>query len=152
VSIQADMQCAYNYFDAPGRLKRMTMVQPFLTANETITPSLSVDADFIIQTNAAPVTIVSSGALWDTATWDSGVWFGGSVQTTNWLSTEAMGHALAVHMTANFAPFSGGVPGGQAVFDYSFFDQAQFDFGINTSETDLQVNAFNVLIELGGFI
>jgi hypothetical protein len=147
--ILADMQCAYNYFDSPGRLKRITMVQPFLTAAETITPFISVDADFVVQTQAAPVQVVLSGALWDTGVWDVDLWFGSIVQTTSWLSTNAIGHALAIHLTSNISTGASGTP---ALFDFSFFDQADFDVGSTALATVLQVNAFNALIEMGGFI
>jgi len=150
VPIVADCQCAYNYFDAPGRLKRMTMVQPFLTAAQTVTPFIAVDADFMVQTQTAPVTILNGGALWDVAIWDTDVWFGSVVQTTSWLSAEAIGHALAIHMTLNVA--TGAASGSQGIFDFSFFDSATFDTGINTTATILQVNAFNAIIEMGGFV
>lgn len=150
IPILADMQCAYNYFDAPGRLKRMTMVQPFITAGQTITPFLAVDADFQIQTQNAPVIILNGGALWDKATWDSSLWFGTIVQTTQWLSAEALGHALAVHLTVNIqAGGAGTVPG---LFDFSFFDSGQFDGTVDNTSTILQINAFNALLEVGGFV
>lgn len=148
--ILADMQCAYNYFDAPGRLKRMTAVQPFITAGETIIPYISVDVDFKIQTLNSPIQIVNGGALWDAALWDTSVWFGSIVQTTDWLSAQALGHALAVHLTTHVANIS--VDGAQAVFDFAFFDEAQFDSGFDTNPSILQVNAFNTILELGGFI
>lgn len=149
-TIAADMQCAYNYFDAPGRLKRMTMVQPFLTATQTVTPFISVDADFQIQAVTAPVTILNTGSLWDVALWDSGIWFGSIVQTTQWLSAQALGHALAVHLAVNVS--TAVAPGAQGIFDYSFFDTAQFDTGLSTNSTVLQVNAFNAIVEMGGFV
>ena len=147
--ILADMQCAYNYFDAPGRLKRMTMVQPFITAAQSVTPSLAVDSDFQIQTQSAPVQILNGGSLWDQSLWDSAVWFGSVVQTTSWLSTQALGHALAVHMTLNIAA---GTAAGIAFFDFALFDQAQFDIGSSNSSATLQVNAFNAILEMGGFV
>lgn len=149
-TILADMQLAYNYFDAPGRLKRMTAVQPFITAGETISPFISVDSDFKIQTAAAPIQILNGGAEWDVALWDTAVWFGGVVQTTFWISTQAIGHALAIHMTVNIANAATG--GTQSIYDFSFFDQAEFDIGIDTSTVILQVNAFNSILEMGGFI
>jgi len=149
--IAADMQCAYNYFDAPGRLKRMTMVQPFLTAGQSIIPSISVDTDFSVQTQTAPVQIIVGGALWDTAVWDTAIWFGSITQTTNWLSTQALGHALAVHLTANISTSSTSYenPG---LFDFSFFDSATFDVGLGGTAPILQVNAFNSILEMGGFV
>lgn len=149
--ILADMQCAYNYFDAPGRLKRMTMAQPFITAGQTITPFISVDADFHIQTVNAPIQIFNGGALWDVAIWDTDKWFGTVIQTTDWISTNAIGHALAVHLTINIATISGANKTA-ALFDFSFFDFALFDAGLDTTSVSLQINAFNSIIELGGFI
>jgi hypothetical protein len=148
--ILADMQCAYNYFDAPGRLKRMTMVQPFITTGQTIIPFIAVDEDFQIQSQSAPVQTLSGGALWDTAVWDTAVWFGSVVQTTQWLSTEAIGHALAVHMTVNVT--SGINLTTLSLFDFSTFDSAMFDTGLPTTTAILQVNAFNAIIESGGFV
>ncbi len=144
------MQCAYNYFDAPGRIKRMTAVQPFITAGETIIPSISVDVDFRIQTQNAPVQILNGGALWDVAIWDTSTWFGSVIQTTDWLSAQAMGHALAVHLVVNAATPALGQP--PAIFDFSLFDQAQFDVGFDSTATILRVNAFNAILEQGGFI
>lgn len=149
--ILADMQCAYNYFDAPGNNKRMTAIQPFITAAQTITPFLAVDVDFKIQAQSAPIQILNGGALWDEALWDSAVWFGQLVQTTNWLSAQALGHALAIHMTMNIAGTSEDI-GDIGIFDFSEFDSAQFDVGIDASSSILQVNAFNTILEVGGFI
>lgn len=148
--ILADMQCAYNYFDDPGCLKRMTAIQPFITAGQAVIPFISVDADFTIQEQVAPVQILSGGALWDTAIWDTSVWFGSLVQTVDWLSAQALGHALAVHMTLNIASTNNDLP--PAIFDYSVFDTATFDSGVDTTTVTLQVNAFNTILEKGGFI
>lgn len=148
--ILADMQCAYNYFDEPGKLKRMTAIQPFITAGQTVSPFLAVDVDFVIQPQAAPVQILNGGALWDVAIWDTSVWFGSLVQTTSWYSAQALGHALAVHMSLNVA--NGISPGTQSLFDFSMFDEAEFDVGVDTTTITLQVNAFNALLEFGGFI
>jgi hypothetical protein len=148
--ILADMQCAYNYFDAPGRSKRMTMVQPFISAGETITPFISIDTDFQIQSQSVPITILNGGALWDVAIWDSSVWFGSIIQTTQWLSAQAIGHALAVHLTVNIAGTNTG--SAPSIFDFSFFDEALFDVSIDPTSPLLQINAFNTIIEMGGFI
>ena len=69
-----------------------------------------------------------------------------------WLGAEARGHALAVHMTVNVTSSSGVVETGQ--FDYGVFDTAHFDAGgIDSSNlATLQINAFNAIMELGGFV
>jgi hypothetical protein len=148
-TISADMQCAFNYFDDPGRIKRATMVQPLLTASGSITPFMGVDTDFGTSTVSAPVSTFSGGALWDVALWDVALWPSGSVNLINWLSVEAIGHALAIRMKINF---SSGVSTGDGVFDLGTFDNAKFDEGLTTSTPLLQVNAFNAIMEMGGYI
>lgn len=148
-AIPADMQCAYNYFDDPGRTKRVTMVQPLMTAGGPITPTLSVDEDFNIASAAAPLTILTGGAVWDTAVWDSAVWPNATVQVKNWQSVQAIGHALALHMTVNVSTQSTIAIG---EFDIALFDTGQFDNGASNIAPILQVNAFNAIMELGGFI
>lgn len=147
-AIPADMQCAFNWFDDPGRNKRMTMVQPLLTSDGQIAPSLSVDVDF---SSTAPVSTTQSltgGAVWDQAVWDTDVWSTGLVQVTSWLSAEAEGKALAVRISVAVVP---GGPGASSVFDKATFDNAIFD-GVGTAPITLQCNAFNAILELGGYV
>jgi hypothetical protein len=147
--IDSDMQCAFNYFDDPGRIKRMTMVQPLLTASGVVTPTLSVDEDFSDNAPAAPVIVIGgSGALWDSAIWDQSVWPQPSQPVTQWLSVQAIGHALAVRMQVNSSPIA---VEALAVFDVALFDDAEFDEGVPGAPV-LQVNAFNSILEYGGFI
>lgn len=148
--IAADMQCAFNYFDDPGRTKRMTMVQPLMVAGGNITPTLAVDEDFAISTAEAPITILVGGAVWDVAIWDEAVWPAGSIVVKNWQSVEAIGHALAIHMTVNVTTTTQYVASGE--FDVGQFDSAVFDQGLSNIPPQLQVNAFNAIMEMGGFV
>lgn len=150
--IAADMQCAFNWFDDPGRTKRMTMIQPLLTASGAIQPLLSVDADFATSTAVAPITILQGGALWDVALWDVATWPEASIIITNWDSVDALGHALAVRMRVNVSGTEPGVT--LEGFDFGKFDTAEFDaFPVSGGSAPiLQVNAFNAIMELGGFI
>lgn len=149
-SIPADMQCAFNYFDDPGRIKRMTMVQPMMLAGlASITPSISVDEDFTTSSPQAPVSIIIGGAAWDSGVWDTSIWPAGSQLAIPWLSVQAIGHALSVHMTVNAATQTGSLIG---EFDIAQFDSGQFDTSEQNITPQLQVNAFNCILELGGFI
>lgn len=144
--ILADMKCAFNYFDDPGRIKRVTMVEPFLVTSGVIVPTISIDVDFGDSAPVAPVaSILPGGAQFDFSTFDSSVFATGDQTITTFLSAEAIGRALAIRMQVNVAP-SG--PGGQSVFDTGVFDVAVFD-GFAGVDGDLQVNAFNVVIEKG---
>lgn len=148
--VSANLQCAFNYFDDPGRLKRMTTIQPLLVASGTLVPppTLSVDEDFNISTISAPVSLLVGGALWDVAIWDQDVWPTDIVTLTSWYSAQAIGHALAVHMRVNITNNSTVHLG---LFDSAVFDLGTFDGNTGPAPT-LQVNAFNAIMEFGGFI
>lgn len=149
LSISADMQCAYNWFENPGRTKRMTMVQPLLVLSGALTPSLAVDSDFSTSTAVAPISSFQSTTLWDVAIWDSAVWSSTSLTYTGWLSTTALGHAMAIRMRVNVQTST---PTRLGIFDYGVFDTAVFDGGLDSTIPVLQVNAFNVILEMGGAI
>jgi hypothetical protein len=148
-SIQADMQCAFNWLDEPGRTKRMTMVQPLLTTSGGLTPTMAIDTDFMTSSATAPITILTAGALWDVAMWDVAVWGGSTTIYNNFLSVQALGHALAIRMRVNIAPNT--VPQ-LSLFDTTQFDAGEFDTELDTTVPILQVNAFNSIAELGGAI
>lgn len=126
--INYDMQVAFNWFDEPGRIKRMTMVMPMLVLGGSITPTLTVDTNFQSSNNAAPVTTFTGTTLWDSAVWDTDEWPELTTTFTEWLTVNAIGHSMAVRLKLS----------------------------LNTSDVTnpnlpvLQVNAFNSIIEYGG--
>lgn len=148
-SIQADMQCAFNWLDEPGRTKRMTMVQPLLTLGGDLTPTLSVDYDFQTSTATAPISTLGGTVLWDSAIWDFSIWPTLTVNFTNWLTVNVIGHALALRMRINLAASGLSSTG---TFDVGVFDTATFDGSINDNVPVLKVNAFNSISEMGGAI
>jgi len=151
-TINADMQCAFNYFDDPGRTKRMTLLQPLLTVSGPITPTLGVDVAFSTSTTTAPVSgFGTAGSLWDVSLWDRALWPIGLVYETNFLSVNALGHALAVRMKINFISTST-TQASVGVFDLGTFDNAVFDGGLSSINPILQVNVFNAVLEMGGYI
>lgn len=148
--IVADMQCAFNYFDDPGRNKRVTMVQPQMVASGSITPTISVDEDFNTATTSAPISILRGGASWDVSSWDIALWPEATIVVQPWLSVDAIGHALAIRMQVNVQASESVVIGG---FDIGEFDDAAFNTEASSGEASiLQINSFNAILELGGFI
>jgi hypothetical protein len=148
--IVADLQCAFNYFGAPGRIKRMTMIQPMLTTGGTIVPTLGVDIDFGTSTITAAVSsFLASGAIYDTSTYDNSFYAQGPLPQSVWQSVTAEGHALAVRMKVNVLPTGGG---SNSVFDTGTFDNMVFDGFQGQQASILQINAFNAVIELGNYI
>jgi hypothetical protein len=155
--IAADMRCAFNYFEQPGRLKQITMIRPFIIADGTLTPTIQVDADFITSNTAANVSILQpTGALWDSALWDVGIWSGGQVTSINWLSSLGLGTALAIRMKVSL--IGGGASGqvaASSVFDTGVFDTMIFDGNGQVTQSGngvpvLQVNAFETTYKYGG--
>jgi hypothetical protein len=155
-AILADMRCAFNYLDEPGRLKAGRMIRPFLVADGQLTPTISIDADFSTSSPSAPVTILTpTGALWDTGLWDTALWSTGSGPVTNWQSCLALGTALSIHMVVNLQ--GGGVSSvvtSSSVFDTGVFDTMVFDGnGVTTMSgvgvPVLQVNVFELSLEYG---
>jgi hypothetical protein len=149
-SIIADVQCAFNWFENPGRTKRMTMVQPLLVlGGGSFSPTLAVDTDFLASNATAPVTTtIASGSLWDKAKWDVDAWSGGNTNFISWLTVDALGHAMAIRMRANINL----TPNEIGVFDVGIFDTALFDAGFSINAPIVQINAFNSILELGGAI
>jgi hypothetical protein len=145
-SFTADMQCAPNWFDDPGRNKRMTMIQPLILTDGTTQALLSVNVDFATNAVGSPIQASVTGGLWDKALWDRSFWSLGNQNVTTFASVTAdEGKALAIRMQANIVS---PVPG---EFDLGTFDNATFD-NTGGGTITLQVNAFNAILELGGFL
>lgn len=157
-SINFDMQCAFNYFEAAGRVKNITMVRPFLRADGVLTPTMSIDSDFSSDAPAASVIVIQPmGGVWDEAIWDTDTWSSGSSTFALWQSVKALGTALALRMQVNLGGSgtnSGYVAISQSVFDTGTFDVMVFDGnGQTTGSGDgiptLQVNAFQAVVQYG---
>lgn len=146
--VAIDMQCAFNWFDEPGKVKRMTMVQPLLTTEGNVSPALSVDTDFNTSTATSVITLTQGGSVWDEALWDSGMWSGAASNYISWLTTDAIGHAFAVRINTTLSPLN--VP--SSAFDVAQFDEGVFDGTPNGLAVSLKVNAFNAILETGGAI
>lgn len=155
--ILADVKCAFNYLDEPGRLKNANLVRPFLVADGTLVPTIQIDVDFEDSTVFAPVTLLQpTGAIWDTSLWDAGVWSTGITTVLNWLSCNALGTALAIRMIVNL--IGGGATSAtsqSSVFDTGVFDTMVFDGNgaVTASGTGipvLKINVFELAVEYGG--
>lgn len=130
-----DCQCAFNYYGMPGRVKNMTMCRPFVLADGEVNPTLSVDVDFQNNAPGAQVTLFDpTGGLWNVALWDIDIWSIGVIATTNWLSVNALGTALAIRVQVNL-------------------DTGSTNDSIVASGLDLpflRINAFQAIINPGG--
>lgn len=128
VAIVADLQTAFNYFGRRGNLKRWPEMRPLLTTDGSVVPGLAMNVDF---RNDAPISTPSSSpassALWDVAIWDSAVWPAGQRNTADWATVNAIGYCASIRTRVSVLS-----PGATAPV--------------------LQINGYDVLMEVGAFI
>ena len=145
---RADMMTAFNYFGSRGQQKRYMMCRPLINTDRQITPGLAFNVDFkdtaaiSVQSVAVPVD-----ALWDVALWDTGVW-GGEVQVQDsWTSVTGLGYCASVRMLIEVDQPDTGVAWGHALWGINNWGETNV-----SSESVLQVNSFDVLMQTGAYI
>ena len=100
-AITADAKQAFNYFGARGQLKQFKLCRPNFLVDGTISPGVTVNVDFE-DVQASPGTAVTTtGGIWDTATWDNGVWGGDPVPKSYWISLGKEGYCAAPRVTVS---------------------------------------------------
>ena len=94
-------QCiqAFNYFDTRGVKKYFTRIRPSIFTDGVPAISVGMNVDFDLSNTTAPLSFVSpTYGLWDTATWDSGIWGQGLVVTNAWLGVTGIGYCGGIQM------------------------------------------------------
>ena len=133
--IPLTVRCAYNYLDAPGRVKNISMIRPFFYADGRISPAIAIDVDFGSDAVAAPVSVLDiPGGVWDESIWDIDTWSTGAQSFADWYSAQAIGTAMSIHLTITLS------------------SQASENGVTTASGVDvpvLQVNAFQVVAQYG---
>jgi hypothetical protein len=99
VNIQSDCQQAFNYFRAPGKLKRWTMIRPVFLSNGLPTIYAAVNIDFSDAIPATPLSYTpTSVAAWDVDVWDVGAWGGDLTPLYQWQSVTGVGYCAALRL------------------------------------------------------
>jgi hypothetical protein len=99
--ITAIGQTAYNYYGTPGLQKRFTALQPLITTDQIIVPSVGVSTDF--QDNAVistPSAAATTAALYDAALYDAALYAVDSLSFSNWTTVSGFGQCAAIHFRA----------------------------------------------------
>ena len=103
-NITATAQQAYSYFDAPGQLKRFTMVRPILQSTGGVPSVLcGISVDFDTQSQLGAVSFnpnTQTEGIWDTAKWDNNTWSGGLITTKIWQGVTGIGYTGSVNLNA----------------------------------------------------
>ena len=103
-AINAAVQQAYNYFDAPALQKQLGMYRLNFTTNDPqFTFSSKVEYDFAIAPLVASTTF-SAGelSLWNSALWDAGLWSSSSqVGYATWIQAQGVGNAVSISLVTS---------------------------------------------------
>lgn len=121
---------AYNSFGNAAQLKRYTMLQPLITLDANVNPSIGINVDF----NDAPSLSTEQqnqvGPLWDQVNWDQFEWGPAATISNNWISVDGMGHYVSIVTTITTYPNPN-----------------------NPTQTIIcQLNGWNILAESGAFV
>jgi len=98
--IELDVECAFNYLDAPGRVKNLSMLRPLFNVDTPMTLRIGVDVDFNQNGPLYEVGIIipTGSSLWDSAIWDESLWTEAIQSIIDWRSALAIGTALAIRI------------------------------------------------------
>jgi hypothetical protein len=103
-NITATAQQAYSYFDAPGQLKRFTMVRPILQSTGGVPSVLcGISVYFDTQSQLGAVSFnpnTQTEGIWDTSKWDANTWSGGLITTKIWQGVTGIGYTGSVNLNA----------------------------------------------------
>lgn len=98
---------SFNYANSPAQLKQVKMLRPLLSVDGTPNVLLGVNADFDTSTPTGLVSFAQNTAsVWDTATWDSGIWTGDPTIKRDWQTAFGMGYCFAAHMVGTISTSS----------------------------------------------
>lgn len=99
-NIVAEAIGAFDYFGNRNGQKQVKLYRPVIGWDANPTEFLvGVDADFVVQSPTGAIALsAGSGGVWDTSTWDAGLWGGEVRLNTLWYTVFAFGYALAAHI------------------------------------------------------
>lgn len=90
---------AFSYYGARGSQKLFTLCRPHFTATGSPGFAIDLNLDFSDRTpTSVPTEPTTTGALWDVARWDTGLWTG-TAQAASWVTVRGLGEAAspAIH-------------------------------------------------------
>jgi hypothetical protein len=106
-NITGTAKTAFQYFGAPGQLKRWTMMRPIFNTAASLSPAIRLDIDFedITPTQTATYSGLL-GTPWDTALWDTFPWQTAATIQKSWQGANGVGYCAAFHMVVTCGPTS----------------------------------------------
>jgi hypothetical protein len=91
--ITGDCLQAFNYFGAPGKLKRFVMMRPVFLTNGTPSTLGAMNIDYDTSSPTASLSIsTTSAGQWDSAVWDLSLWGADLSPSRFWQSVTGVGY------------------------------------------------------------
>jgi len=102
-NINGSVQQAYSYFDAPGQLKRYTLVRPIIQTDNgfpSVLCGINVDFDYQNQLGQIAFNPASTDlGTWDNAVWDGNTWGGNLSVNRIWQGVTGLGFSAGINMS-----------------------------------------------------
>lgn len=141
------MKTSFQYYGQRGVKKRWTMIQPLITTDGAVIPSIGLDTDF--RNGGAlslATTVPVSSSLWNQMIWNLDPWGQQENTLIDWLSVSGLGQNAAINLRVDIQGEQSG-----SLFDVALFDEAVFE-PEGTNPITLQVNGFNLTVETGEYL
>jgi len=141
------MKTSFQYYGQRGVKKRWTMIQPLITTDGAVVPSIGLDTDFRDGGALSLATTVPvSSSLWNQMIWNLDPWGQQENTLIDWLSVSGLGQNAAINLRVDIQSQTSA-----SLWDVALFDEAVFE-PESTNPITLQVNGFNLTVESGEYL
>lgn len=98
-TIRSDCQQAWSSMGASARVKKVTLIQPYLNSGTKPSTSINVGSDFdLIVLAPFDNAETSNQAVWDTSVWDTAIWTTDDQTFLKWYSRNAIGEKIGLRL------------------------------------------------------
>ncbi len=125
------------------------MCRPQLTTDGQVNPGLALNVDFRDDAPlSVPATTIAAASLWDVALWDDALWSDDVRVKANWDTVDGIGYCASIRLAVDIQGSSLGNP---SVWGVGLWGSSTWGAAV-ANEVTLQVNAFDVVFEIGSIV
>jgi len=145
--IVGDLKTSFQYGGSRTTLKRYTMAQPFLNADEGINIAIGVDTDFQEGREVRPIpSTTRPTARWGTAVWGTDEWAPAITNRLDWIPITGIGQCAAIRLRVEIGEIGDLSRWGEAVWGEDTWSRP------GREATLFEINGFNITAEAGGIL
>ena len=99
INIETQVIQAFSYFELRGVKKYFTRARPSIFTNGTPAILVGMNVDFDVSNTTAALSYTApTGALWDSAVWDTSYWAAGTTIQNNWQGITGIGYCGGIQL------------------------------------------------------